>query len=74
MLPLQYLSDVFFMAYMFDRNSGGKASQIERFFESNLRSFGYFKISTAPWLLLGPSCKSNSLARVGWTLQTQMVT
>ena len=35
-----------YMAYMFDRNSGGKTSQIEWLFESNLRSFDYFKCST----------------------------
>ena len=32
------------MAYMFDRNSGGKTSQIEWFFESYLRSFEYFPL------------------------------
>ena len=41
-----------YMVYMFDRNSGGKTSQIEWLFESNLRSFGYFKYSAVlgiPW-------------------------
>ena len=38
-------------------------------------TFGYFnKCSTAFWLLLDPSCKGNSLTRVGWTLQAQIVT
>ena len=36
-----------YMAYMFEWNSGGKTSQIEWLLESNLRSFGYFKCSTA---------------------------
>ena len=44
-----------YMAYMFDRNSGGKTSQIEWLFELNLRSFSYFKCSTALWLWLGAS-------------------
>ena len=37
--------------YMFDRNSGGKTSQIEGLFESNLRFLGYFECATALWLL-----------------------
>ena len=36
-----------YMAYMFEWNSGGKTSLIEWLLESNLRSFGYFKCSTA---------------------------
>ena len=36
-----------YMAYLFDRNSEGKTSQIEWLFESNLRSFAYSKCSTA---------------------------
>ena len=35
----RWMNDVC-MAYMFDKNSGGKASQIEQLFEANLRSFG----------------------------------
>ena len=53
------------MAYTFDRNSGGKASQIELSFESNLGSFGYFKCSKALWLLLNPNWKGISLTRAG---------
>ena len=30
-------------------------------FESKLRSFGYFECSTALWVILDPSCKSNLL-------------
>ena len=36
-----------YMAYMFDRNSGGKTFQIEWLLKLNLRSFDYFKCSTA---------------------------
>ena len=36
-----------YMAYLFNRNSDGKSSQIEWLFESNLRSFAYSKCSTA---------------------------
>ena len=36
---------VVYMAYVFDRNSGRKTSQIEWLFESNLRPSGYFKLS-----------------------------
>ena len=43
-------------------------------FESNLRSFGYFKCSTALWLPPDPSCKGNLLTRAGWSLQAQFVT
>ena len=57
------------MACIFHRHSGEKASQIEWLFESNLKSFGYFKCSTALWLPLNPSCKGNLLARVWWALQ-----
>ena len=63
-----------YMACIFHRNSGEKASQIEWLFESNLKSFGYFKCSTALWLPLNPSCKGNLLARVWWALQPQFVT
>ena len=63
-----------YMVYMFDRNSGGKTSQIEWLFELNLRSFSYFKCSTALWLFLDPSCKGNSYARIGWGLQAQVFT
>ena len=35
---------------MFDRNSGEKTSQIEWLFESNLRSFGYFKACVSYFL------------------------
>ena len=38
---------------------------------TNLRSFGYFKCTTALWLPLGPSYKGNSLTRVGWVLAGQ---
>ena len=63
------------MAYMFDRNSGGKTFQIEWLFESNLRSFGCFKkFSTALWFPLDPSCKGNLLIRVGWALQAEIIT
>ena len=31
-----------YMAYVFDWNSGGKTSQIEWWFESNIKSSGYF--------------------------------
>ena len=59
------------IACLFHRNSGGKTSQIVWFLESNLRSFGCFKCSTAfwLWLSLNPSCKDNSLTRTGWALQ-----
>ena len=40
-----------YMAYIFNRHSGGKASQIDCF-ESNLRSFECFE---ALWLLMDPS-------------------
>ena len=73
MLPLQCYNSVY-MAYMFDRNSREKTSQIKWLFESNLRPFGYFKCSTELWLLLEPSCKGNSLTRVAWALQVQIVT
>ena len=53
--------------------SCGKASQTEWLFESNLRSFGYFKGPTALWLLLDTSCKGNSYTRIGWALQSQIV-
>ena len=49
-----------YMAYMFDRNLGEKASQIEGF-ESNLRSFGYFECSAVLLFLLDPSCKGTLL-------------
>ena len=49
-----------YMAYIFDRNSRGKASQIE-WAKSNLRSFGYFECLAALWLLLDPSCKGTLL-------------
>ena len=50
------------IACLFHRNSGGKTSQIVWLFESNLRSFGCFKCSTAfwLWLSLNLSCKGNS--------------
>ena len=32
------------------------------------------KISKALWLFLDPSCKGNSLARVSWVFQVQIVT
>lgn len=32
----------------------------------NLTFLGYFKRSTALWLFLNPSCKSNSIIRIGW--------
>ena len=57
-----------YIAYMFDRNSGGKTFQIDWLFESNLKSFGYIKCSIALSLSLDPSCKDNSLTRVGWVL------
>ena len=47
---------------MFDRNSEGKTSHIEWLYESNLRFFGYFKCSTALWLLLWtPAAKATCL-------------
>ena len=49
-----------YMAYMFDRNLGEKASQIEGF-ESNLRSFGYFECSAVLLFFLDPSCKGTLL-------------
>ena len=36
-----------YMAFMFDRNSRGKISQIESLINSNLRFFGCFKCSAA---------------------------
>ena len=42
------------MEYMLDRNYGGKTSQIEWLFQSNLRSFGYFKTSSELWGFFGP--------------------
>ena len=60
-----------YMAYMFDIS---RTSHIVWLFESNLRSFGYFKCSTVLWLPLDPSCKYNLLTRAGWVLQTQIVT
>ena len=65
MLLLQYLSDWCLHEYMFDRNPGGKTSQIEWLFESNLMSFGYLKCFIALWLLLDPSCKGQ-LAYKNW--------
>ena len=47
------------MVYMFDRNSGGKASQVE--FKSNLRSFGYFECSAKLWLLWTQAAKAPHL-------------
>ena len=44
-----------YIACIFHRNPGGKTSQIEWLFESNLRSFGCFKCSRALWLPLNPS-------------------
>ena len=64
---------VIYMAFMFDRNSGGKTWQIKWLFESNVRSFGYIECSTVLSLLLDPSCKGNSLTRVSWVLQAQTV-
>ena len=61
------------MGYKSDRDSRGKTSQTEWLFESNLKSFGYFKCSTVLWLLLDPRCKGNMLTRVGWALQAQIV-
>ena len=43
---VEWLASIY-MAYLFDRNSEGKTSQIEWLFESNLRSFAYSKCSTA---------------------------
>ena len=74
MLPLQYLSDWYLHGVYFDRISRGKTSQIERLFETNLKSCGYFKCSTALWLLLDLSSKGNSLTIVGWAFQAQVVT
>ena len=54
------------MAYMFDKNSGRKTSQIEQLFEANLRFFGYLNYSAALWPSLDPNCKCNLLTRVGW--------
>ena len=54
-----------YMACMLLRNWRGKTSQIERLFESNLGSFGYFNYSTAVCLSLDPNCKGNSLTWVG---------
>ena len=68
-----WVTDVY-MAYMFDRNSETKALQIDTLFESSLKSIGYFNCSTALSVLLDPSCKGNSLTRVSWTLQAQIVT
>ena len=53
-----------YMEYMFERNSRGKTPQIEWFFESNLRSSGYFNCSTALCFPLDPSNKGNLLTRV----------
>ena len=50
-----------FVAYLFDRNSGRKASQIEWLFESNLRSSGYFKCSTSFGLHWTPAAKATCL-------------
>ena len=58
-----------YMAYIFNRHSGGKASQIDCF-ESNLRSFECFE---ALWLLMDPSCKGTSHTRVGWEPQAQII-
>ena len=54
-----------YIACFFDTNFEGKTSQIERLFESNLRSFDCSKCSTVIWLPLDPSCKGNSLTRAG---------
>ena len=62
------------IAYMCDRNSGGKTSQIQWLFESNWWSFGCFKCPTVICLPLDPSCKGNTLTRVGLVLQAQFVT
>ena len=53
-----------YMEYMFERNSRGKTPQIEWFFESNLRSSGYFNCSTVLCFPLDPSNKGNLLTRV----------
>ena len=63
-----------YMAYMCDRNFRGKTSQTEWLFESNLRSFGYFKSSTALWLPLDPSCPGKLLSSAAWALQAQIST
>ena len=55
-----------YMAYMFEWNSGGKTSQIEWLLESNLKSFGYFKCSTALEIFLDHSSKDNSLTKKNW--------
>ena len=49
-----------YMAYIFNRNSGGKTSQIEWLFESDLRSFGYFKCSTCNLASSGPQMQRQS--------------
>ena len=63
-----------YMACIFHTNSRGKTSETEWLFESNLRSFGCFKCPAALWFSLIPSCKGNSLTRIGWTLQVQIIT
>ena len=50
-----------YMAYIFDRNSWRKPSQIEWLFELNLKSFSYFECSTALWILLEPAAKAACL-------------
>ena len=50
-----------YRTYVFHINSGGKIFQSKWLFESNLRSFGQFKCSTAFGLPLNPSCIGNLL-------------
>ena len=55
-----WVTDVY-IAHIFDRNSGGKTSQIEWLFESNLRSLGYFKCSSAFAFFWIPALKATRL-------------
>ena len=59
------------MAYIFDKDSRGKESQIE-WFESNLLSFGYFECSAAHWLLLDSSCKGTLLQELAGHLRPRL--
>ena len=74
------------MDIIFVRNTGGKTSKIKWIFESNLRSFSFFKCFI--WLLLeaflpdpvrglqrllNPSCKGNSVKIVGLSLWYQIL-
>ena len=71
-VTLQYLSDWCLHGVYFDRNSGGKISQVEPLSKLNARSFGYFECSTALWLLLDPSCKSNLLQELAGRFRSRL--